>query len=38
MLAWKTHWDAPESMTASNRFERGDPLTGKAILTGIVAA
>jgi hypothetical protein len=38
ILAWKMHCDAPESMIASNRFERGEFFAGKAIFTATVAA
>jgi hypothetical protein len=36
--AWKTQLVAPESMIASNRFERGELFVGRAILTGTEAA
>jgi len=35
---WKTQLVAPESMIASNRFERGEFFIGSAILTGTEAA
>jgi hypothetical protein len=36
--AWKTQLVAPESMIASNRFERGEFFAGRAIFTGTEAA
>jgi len=36
--AWKMQLVAPESMIASNRFERGEFFAGRAILTGTEAA
>jgi len=38
MAAWKIQLDAPESMIASNRFERGEFFAGRAIFTGTEAA